>query len=180
MNKHRLVFGGFVMGLISLLVQSVAVVADQAPKETAIDETNFKNFHALSPLISTAGLVESAGLAELKSLGYRYVIDLRLPEEGIEEERAEVKKLGMTYVNIPVGKIWPEDALLEQFASILNSKESKPILIHCASGNRAGMIWSYYQITSGTNVDRALSEGRKIGMKPRWEAALRNRFSIVD
>ena len=53
--------------------------------------------------VTTGGQPDVAALESLADTGYAAIIDLRRPEEarGIDEQ-AEVERLGMSYVSIPV------------------------------------------------------------------------------
>lgn len=40
-----------------------------------------------------------------------------------------------------------------------------PVLLHCASGNRAAGVWTVLQVMEGRPYDEAEAEGRKIGLQ---------------
>ena len=109
---------------------------------------------------SSRGLGKGCAQA-LAEAGYAAVIDLRRPEEnrGIEEQ-AEVERLGMSYVSIPVdgadGVTYDNASLLDQ---VLEQTEG-PVLIHCGSGNRAGALLSLREKLNGADNETALAVGR--------------------
>ena len=111
--------------------------------------------------VTTGGQPDVAALEALAEAGYAAVIDLRRPEEnrGIEEQ-AEVERLGMSYVSIPVdgadGVTYDNASLLDQ---VLEQTEG-PVLIHCGSGNRAGALLSLREKLNGADNETALAVGR--------------------
>ena len=111
--------------------------------------------------VTTGGQPDVAALESLADSGYAAVIDLRRPEEerGIDEQ-AEVERLGMSYVSIPVdgadGVTYENAELLNQ---ILGETEG-PVLIHCGSGNRAGALLSLREKLNGADNETALEVGR--------------------
>ena len=111
--------------------------------------------------VTTGGQPDVAALESLADTGYAAIIDLRRPEEarGIDEQ-AEVERLGMSYVSIPVdganGVTYENAELLNQ---ILGETEG-PVLIHCGSGNRAGALLSLREKLNGADNETALAVGR--------------------
>ena len=81
---------------------------------------------------------------DLKDQGFALVVNLRNPSEHNEAAENEVvTKLGMKYVNIPFDS---SDVLDDNFINRVTAKVKKhrkagKILIHCSSGNRAG-LWA--------------------------------------
>ncbi|MCV6615788.1 MAG: hypothetical protein OIF35_12515, partial [Cellvibrionaceae bacterium] len=61
----------------------------------------------------------------------------------------------------------------QQFAEAFAETANDKVLLHCRSGNRVGMMWSMYQISQGIEAEQAIAEGRAMGMKPKFEEAVR-------
>lgn len=105
-------------------------------------------------------------LEKFKNLGYTTVINLRRKGEFDDfDEAAEIERLGLDYVHIPVRNIeaiTPGDArALHQ--AITNA--SGPVLLHCTVGWRAGgllAIESY--LLHDASVDEALDLAAKAHM----------------
>jgi protein tyrosine phosphatase (PTP) superfamily phosphohydrolase (DUF442 family) len=131
------------------------------------------NYHRHTPTIATSGSLADGAVMELKGHGFRSVLDLRTRPEGVDTESGLVRRAQMTYLNLPVGKNWPDDELFRRFGQFVENQDNHPILIHCASANRVGMIWAAYRLQQGADYDTALTEGRTIGMKPSREAQLK-------
>jgi uncharacterized protein (TIGR01244 family) len=126
-------------------------------------------YRPLTRQIATGGLVKGDGINTLHTLGFAVILDLRDPAEGIEPERQAAAAAGLRYINLPFAKDVPDEPLLEAFARIIEDKANYPLLVHCVSANRVGVMWTLYQMRRGVPFATAVSEGRAIGMKPARE-----------
>ena len=114
----------------------------------------------------TAGQPAADDWAPIAARGVRTVIDLRAPGELKErDEAAEVRAAGMRYIAIPVaGAAGIDDANANALRTALQAAAG-PVLVHCASGNRAGGLLALMQARSGTMTsEQALEFGRSAGM----------------
>ncbi|BFM10934.1 hypothetical protein R50072_10870 [Simiduia litorea] len=128
------------------------------------------NFYQHNDQIATGGLVAEDALARLKAQGYEQIIDLRSAAEAPEVEGEAAKQLGLTWFNFPMTGELPSAEQIQQFGAALGDSKT---LVHCRSGNRAGMAWSLWQISQGVALEQALAEGRAMGMKDGFEQAIR-------
>lgn len=135
-----------------------------------------KNYNRLRPNIATGGLLKSGALAMLKSLGFTTIVDLRGPNEGPEAERKAAEAAGLHYFNIPVTDELPSSAQIAEFGRIVEDTKHQPLLVHCASANRVGTIWTLYRVGTGVPFSIAVEEGRTTGMQPSRENAVRKRL----
>jgi uncharacterized protein (TIGR01244 family) len=89
------------------------------------------------------------------------------------DEAAEVKRLGMEYVTIPIRAGTFSKADVTAFGNALRETPG-PVLVHCRSSNRVGALWAaYLTLEEGVPLGDALERGRKAGMtKPILEAAV--------
>lgn len=123
--------------------------------------------HRFEPVdgITTAGQPNEEGLMQLADDGYAAVIDLRAPGEdrGLDE-RGIVERLGMDYVSLPI--VDGEDVNFENAAKLDNilGRFSRPVLIHCGSGNRVGALLALREKINGAEDDAALAFGRSAGL----------------
>ena len=105
---------------------------------------------------------------KLKDAGVKVVINLRPPaeQEGTQEE-ATVKKLGMTYFNIPVSFNEPDELDADDFLKLTDEQlKNGPVFIHCAVGSRVGAFWMIRRVLrDGWEFDKALEEANRIGMR---------------
>lgn len=126
------------------------------------------------PGLYTAGQPAPTDWAAIKALGVRTVVNLRTPAElQGRDEAAEVRAAGLEYVAIPVAGaegITPDNARALHAAL---APAHGGVLVHCASGNRAGALLALEQAEQdGLPKDAALALGRKAGMTST-EAKLR-------
>ncbi len=122
----------------------------------------------VAPNVALAGRLEGDGVKEARDLGFSLIIDLRQPdEEGVTEEGNAARALGVDYRNIPLSA---DEAALEEvavIAALLEDSAHYPVLIHCASANRAGAFWALYRADMGVDPITAIEEGRAGGMRSR-------------
>ena len=80
-------------------------------------------------------------IEEVARAGFRTVINIRTPgEPGFDWEKAAVERLGMTYVQIPVGgeESFTHETIAAIDGALREARARGPVLYHCASGNRIG------------------------------------------
>ncbi len=131
------------------------------------------NFHFVKDGVAVSANPGFTGLETLAEKGFRTVIDLRRAGENTEQEAMAASTLGMAYLNIPVnGQEKIPEIQLEAFTEALENAEI-PIVIFCASGNRAAAMWAAYRLSQGEPWETALKEGLAAGMNPAWEERLR-------
>jgi uncharacterized protein (TIGR01244 family) len=106
------------------------------------------------------------------------VINLRPDAEtGGWDEAGIVRRLGLVYVHVPVAG--PQDLTrtnAEAFANALKAHCARPLLIHCASGQRVGALLALKAAwVDGCDTARALAAGRAAGLdrlEPQVQAQL--------
>lgn len=97
--------------------------------------------------------------AQLKALGIKTVIDLRVDKDPGEPER--VLGLGMQYFNIPLKASKPATAeQTDYFLKLVNDPANFPVYVHCKGGrHRTGALTAVYRIThDGWTADQAWEE----------------------
>jgi uncharacterized protein (TIGR01244 family) len=159
--------------LAGFVVHSVAESGENriatVPFGDRIDGRIF-NYNRTMPDIATAGLIREGGIDLLVAEGFKSVVDLRTPQEGTAQEQAAMKRAGIEYTNIPIGKEAPTSEDVSRFAAIVGDADRGPLLVHCASANRVGALWAMYRLSTGVPLQTALEEGRTIGMRPSRES----------
>jgi uncharacterized protein (TIGR01244 family) len=112
-----------------------------------------------------AGQPAEEGFQNAKDEGVKTVINLRSPKEQSFDEKAVVEGLGLSYVNIPVTLEGLSDAKAREFLAAVKAAE-KPVLIHCASANRAAAFWAIeLGAVQGVPTQEALRLAEKSGLK---------------
>ena len=154
----KLVILGASILIVILMVNSRAVFSQ--------DGLNMRNQAHPTDTLMTGGQPSLADLAVLKERGITTVINLRgLGENLGYDEAAELEKLGISYVQIPMSSAAD---LTKENASKLDAalKDIKgTALVHCASGNRVGALLALreFQI-NGKSAEEAMAFGTKSGM----------------
>lgn len=96
-----------------------------------------------------------AGVLDLQALHAAHpdnvlVVDLRTPPEGTAEEAEAAAALGIDYTNIPVAGATVDPLQVVQLRSALDDADADTlVVVHCASGNRAAMLWGALQLSEG-------------------------------
>lgn len=113
--------------------------------------------------------------------GYRTVITLRPASElGDEGERAQVERLGMTWVSIPVpGPAGLTENNARALSRALDKQDALPAVVHCSTGQRAAALLGLEAFV----VDRysavaALDRAKRLGLR-KLEDALRERIAEI-
>ena len=116
---------------------------------------------SLTPSVAVAGSITARDLERIAGEGFATIINFQTDDEVSAtmpppEARALARRLGLTYVHIPVTKHELfTDAIVERTRRALSTAKG-PVLAHCASGQRAAMVWAAAAARSG-NVDRVLA-----------------------
>ena len=153
----------------------LALDARQAPQADTIGQA-VANYVRISPGVATGGRLAEGAVSRLKASGFRTIVDLRGPAEGVGSERLSAEAAGLRYVNIPVTPGGPSDSQVAEFARVVDHPGAEPILVHCVTGIRAGAMWTLYRVSKGVPVAKAVEEGRAIGMRGAYATAVLNRL----
>lgn len=121
---------------------------------------------------------EDAGALERE--GYGTVLDLRTPREnvpqgvlGVEDEAAAVEGAGMRYENVPVDMSGVDEALIERVGERIRAAEG-PVLVHCASGRRAGaMALMNLAVERGMTAEQCLDAASAMGFDCESEPGMK-------
>ena len=106
--------------------------------------------------VTLAGELEPAAVETLDALG-ALVVDLRAADEdGVAESRARFAGTAVRLVPLALDREAPNRAVVRQFAELLDSAV-KPVVVHCRSGNRAGLLWAIHLLEQGVPPEDALS-----------------------
>jgi len=152
------------LALASVVLLATVPAAAQAPE--AVDPALIPNYVRVNPGLASAGRPTDEGLKQLKTQGFRTVIDLRTTtEEGLADEKALVEGQGLRYVHVPVtaGSFSPAD--VDAVQAVLRDAAAAPVLLHCASANRVGAVWAVIQSREGSPIDQAIAEGKRVGLR---------------
>lgn len=168
MSRPSLRLAGVFLSSMLIAVLAVACTSRhprQAPAALPATAPSGLALHHAQPQVYTAGQPAAGDWAALAGGGVRTVIDLRTPGELKDrDERAEVEAAGMRYLALPIAGhagVTPENA---KALSALLAGARGPVLVHCASGNRAGGLLALALAAQGMAPTQALETGRGAGM----------------
>ena len=119
----------------------------------------------LSEDVTVTGQVTPEQLRQAAKEGFHSVLNLRAPEEQgvLADEKVVAENVVLSYINIPVRKMEISDALATQVLAEIDNLP-KPVLIHCASGMRAGaMAFMHMATRHGMSAEDALAKAEAGG-----------------
>ena len=141
------------------------VVRAQVTKEAV---PGVANFSRVDTTIACAGATTPAAVTEVKRLGYRSIINLRLAsEQGAETdaEAAAAKAASINYIWLPFNTASPDLATVDRFLHEVTAPANQPAFVHCASANRASALWMIKRlVVDGWDAERAGAEAAALGL----------------
>lgn len=164
-----------VVVLAAILVISVSVIAADHKEDRArldrIEQTlksDVPRVLCLDDSFATGGQPTEQAFAKIAASGFRSVLSLRGPGEGIDlnKERALVEITGLRYFNIPVVSSAPRAEQADEFIRLVKEKSNHPMLINCSTANRVGAFMMIYRVLEQNwSEEKALNEALKIGLR---------------
>ena len=138
------------------------------------------NFHPVAPGIWRGAAPTDAGLKQLKAMGVKTIIDLRISPKLVKVEGAQARALGFQWINLPMGAEPPTAAQVKTFLATLDLAPDAPVFVHCQHGaDRTGcMVGIYRELRQGWDFPKTWAEMRQDGFDRRWHkltAAVRAR-----
>ncbi|MDI1251784.1 sulfur transferase domain-containing protein [Thermomonas sp.] len=170
----------FTSVLACLLLASCA--SAPAPTRIALAtsqlQSDVPHLHVPRAGLVTGGQPDATAWRDLHAAGVTRVINLRPASElGSRNEAGEVQASGMDYVQIDVagaGDLTADNARL-LWQSL--QAGSGTVLVHCASGNRAGALLALAAQHSGMSPEAALEFGKAAGLT-KLEPVVRERLGL--
>lgn len=130
-----------------------------------------------APGIVSAGRLQPDDIARVREAGVRHVIDLTPDAETPDfDEAAAVRAAGLAYSNLPLrGAVDLTRENVIAFDALVRTAK-RPVLVHCASGNRVGAMAALRAAwVEGKPADEAIKIGKAWGLKG-LEAEVRRRI----
>lgn len=106
------------------------------------------NFKAVTPHLSTSGLLSEAQLSALGDQDYNIVINLLPPdhEYAVAAEPDLIQAQGIEYINIPVDFAAPTENDFAQFVEAMEKTVDRKALLHCAANYRVTAFYAIYAV----------------------------------
>lgn len=151
------------------LAASLAFFAGFATTASAAEPlyVDLPNFHQVNEHLFRGGQPEAGGIARLKSLGVRTIVNLRHEPDLVQAEAAEAAQAGLRYFSVPMhGLGRPTGEQVARVQSLLLEPGNWPVFVHCKAGSdRTGVMIAYYRIAqAGWSAERAIKEALGFGM----------------
>jgi protein tyrosine/serine phosphatase len=159
----------FAIGLVCVSATCLAGQRGLPVKEGIV------NFGKVSDILYRGAQPDAAALRNLRCLGVKTVIDLRMRGEVLKTEAEEAQANGLVYTNVPMhGLGRPTHAQVKKVLALIESSPS-PVFIHCEHGcDRTGTIIACYRIRHDRwSSEAALKEARQYGLS-RFERGMRS------
>lgn len=114
-----------------------------------------------------SGQPDAAGLDEAQRQGVGAIINLRGPDESEWDEAQAAASRGIAYYQVPISGRDPnfDPAVINRISELVAQHPGEPVLVHCASGNRAAAWLAIHLVQDhGLGTDTALEIARPAGL----------------
>jgi len=150
--------------LLLTVLLTAATATGQAGAREQVPE--LANAVSPQPGVIAAGRIGPGEVKRLRDAGIRHVIDLTPDAETPDfDEAAVVRAAGLRYSNLPLAgapDLTRENVLA--FDALL-AEADRPVLVHCASGNRVGAMAALRAAwVEGRPVEEAIAIGKGWGL----------------
>lgn len=158
--------------------ETTTAVSAQATAQPAGEPTypELPNFHRVDEHLYRGAQPADGGIARLKSLGVRTIVDLRGGSSRATAEAKEAATAGMRYFSVPIcGLGRPTDEQLKRILGLIDQADNWPVFVHCKAGqDRTGLVVACQRIArAGWTAERAIREAMDLGMM-KIEFAMRS------
>jgi len=158
-----------IRAVIAAVFVALAALAVHAQSQvTKATVPGVVNFSKVETTVACAGATTPGAVADIKKMGFNSVINLRTSAEAgaeLEAEAAAAKAAGINYFHLPFNNAAPDPAVVDAFLKVITDKANEPAFIHCASANRAAMMWMVKRIAVDKwDVEKATEEATALGL----------------
>lgn len=178
-RRHRILFAACLGACVALAACASAPVATRIAQATPHLQSDVPGLRVPRAGLLTGGQPEEAAWRDLRASGVTRVINLRPASElGDRIEADEIEASGMDYVQIDVAG--PDDLNAGNASKLWQSLQGNTgtVLVHCASGNRAGALLALAAQQEGGMSSRAALEFGKAAGLTKLEPVVRERLGL--
>lgn len=152
---------------VLLLGLMAAGLAAPEKKDEIKPPAGVPNFAVVAENIYRGAAPTNEGLKNLKALGVRTIIDLRIEKKALDEQKI-AEKMGFTWINLRMGREAPTQKQVDTFLHTLSFAADEPVFVHCQHGaDRTGAMIGIYRVQiEGWSFADTWKEMRKFGFKP--------------
>ena len=155
---------------------------NEALKNNALKQ--IVNFYQINENIATSGQPEAEQFKVIRAEGFEVVINLALCDSpnAIEDENNIIRKLGMTYVHIPVDFKSPTLEDLESFFKHMENHKNKNMFVHCVMNWRvSAFMFLYHTIKCQMQITEARRHMHTVWQpEPVWQEFIENTLITYD
>jgi uncharacterized protein (TIGR01244 family) len=156
------------IAMVLLAGLTVGLSAQTVPPGTS-------NYTRLDATVACAGATTVEAIPAIKAEGFKAIINLRQASEdgaNVEVAKQTATAAGLKYFHIPFSGADPKTEAVDQFLETVKDPANSPVLIHCASAGRAGMMLLIKRVVvDGWTLDKATAEAEGAGLRnPRLKA----------
>jgi protein tyrosine/serine phosphatase len=150
-----------VLAAIAALAVTVWVTA-----ETRRNRLVWDHFDVVKPgILYRSGQLNFDQLeAAVRRYGIRTIVNLQIPSDGVEAERALARRLQIDFVNLPMpGDGFGREEQFREFLKACDDPDRRPVLVHCARGTcRTGAAVAFYRFErDGWTIEDVAAEMRR-------------------
>jgi protein tyrosine/serine phosphatase len=163
------------IGLKRAFTTAVIILLASAATAARADESAYPelpNFHKVDERLSRGGQPTAGGIARLKELGVRTIVNLRHEPKRVKAEEKEALEAGLRYFSVPMhGLSRPTSEQVTRVFALFDEEENWPVFVHCKAGaDRTGVMVALYRVArAGWTAERAIREALDKGMmKIEW------------
>lgn len=163
---------------ISLLFLSQNLFA-QPFEGSDFDLQEVPRFIQVNSSLARGGRPVGNDLQELKSMGFKTIINLDDDVPEIAAEKTTAESLGLRFISVPLNSMQsPKDSEIDFILAQMVNPENFPVYIHCQHGrDRTGLLVGLYRVFVDSWTPRAAyKEMKDLGFRPIL-FALKNYFS---
>jgi protein tyrosine/serine phosphatase len=161
------------LSLLLVLALNVCVICTAGERGLPA-QFGILNFGKVDEHLYRGAQPDAAGIRNLKALGIKLIVNLRMPGDDWPVEAAEALANGILYTNIPMSGVGrPKDEQVRQALAILETL-SMPTFVHCQHGcDRTGTVVACYRIQHDHwSGEAALKEAERYGIS-KFEVAMK-------
>ena len=160
-----------VMLLLLAVISASAGVSTNRPASWALKMslTGIPNFYQVTTNLYRGAQPTSEGMAQLKGLGVRYVVSLRM----MRSDWRELNGTGLKSLNLSMVPWRPNETDVVKFLRAAVDTNNLPLFVHCRYGaDRTGLMCAMYRIVvCDWKKEDAITEMREGGFhfNPGWK-----------
>lgn len=128
---------------------------------------SIKNYVQLTENIATAGQPTLEEFELIADAGYKYVINLGMPDHphAVKGQNEKIADLGLIYVHIPVKFDSPTKQQVKFFCELMTKLRTEMVFVHCIMNFRVSAFMYHYL----SKIEKLTDKESKSLMFDYWE-----------